>query len=320
MKLWTSALLIICIAVFSFAQDSTRTGFAIVTVLSGNIAGLVATENLINTNGGTEQTVVAPSILITQASILVTLGPISENTTAIAIANPSLGTGGVNLVLNDATGGVVGNTTMVIGPRGQISRYLNEIFTLQSAPQATPLLLTISSELPVAVLALNFRNGSFSPIPLTSLSFPTPVPVQTLTPVPLTVPATTVLVNPALTTATIPVPPTSAVNPGFGLGVAGTLPFNPPVSNVFVTRSPVTTAVTNTPTIGGGSSFTFAQIALGGGWSSEIALGNTSTTPQTVRIDFFRSDGVVTSSMENIVIPSRGVFFISSDISATAIQ
>jgi hypothetical protein len=54
-----------------------------------------------------------------------------------------------------------------------------------------------------------------------------------------------------------------------------------------------------TPTIGGGSSFTFAQIALGGGWSSEIALGNTSTVPDR-RIDFFRSDGVVASSMKTL--------------------
>src|SRR5690349_19020392 len=77
MKFWTSALLIMCLACLpdAFAQDTTRTGFAIVTVLSGNVAALVATENLINTNAGTQQAVVAPSILITQASILVPLGP-----------------------------------------------------------------------------------------------------------------------------------------------------------------------------------------------------------------------------------------------------
>jgi hypothetical protein len=65
---------------------------------------------------------------------------------------------------------------------------------------------------------------------------------------------------------------------------------------------------------------TFAQIAVGGGWSTEISLGNTSSAPQVVRIDFFRADGVPTSSLENIVIPARGVFFISSDLAANALR
>ena len=99
--------------------------------------------------------------------------------TAIAIANPSIGSGGVNLVLTNTVGGFVADATIQLGPREQFSRFLNEIFPLQVGV-STPLLLTVSAELPVAILALNFQGEDFAQIPLTSLSFPTPVPAQPL--------------------------------------------------------------------------------------------------------------------------------------------
>jgi hypothetical protein len=164
-----------------FAQETPRSGFAIVTLVSGNVAGLVATETLKNTiSGELEQTVVAPSALITSASLLVPVGPLSESTTAIAIANPSLGSGAVNLVLNDTFGRIVLDTTVRLGPREQFSRYLNEFFAKEPIAFSTPLLLTVSSEIPVAILAFNSRASDFAIIPLTSLSTPTPVPVQPL--------------------------------------------------------------------------------------------------------------------------------------------
>src|SRR5262245_43495146 len=95
----------------ALAQETTpRSGFAIVTLVSGNVAGLIASETLKNTtSAGTEQTVVPPSPVITSASFLVHVGPLAEDTTAIAIANPSMSAGGVNLVLTDALGRVVLN-------------------------------------------------------------------------------------------------------------------------------------------------------------------------------------------------------------------
>src|SRR5215831_14933226 len=84
------------------AQDSTfRTGFGVVTLVSGNVSSLIATETIRNEIGtGTSQAIVAPSVLLTNASVLVPVGPL-ENTTAIAIANPSTGSGSVNLVLTN---------------------------------------------------------------------------------------------------------------------------------------------------------------------------------------------------------------------------
>jgi hypothetical protein len=260
----------------AFAQDTTiRSGFSVVTLVSGNVAGLVATESLRNrTSSGTQETIAPPSPLLVTASILVPVGPMSESTTAIAIANPSSGAGGVNLILTDTTGVIVLNTSIQFGPFGHFSKFLNEFFTTPPGPFTTPLLLTVSSEIPVAILALNFRAADFASIPLTSLSPPTAVAVQ-----------------PAI-------PPDSSSLPGFGLG----LPPTPPPS----VASP-------TPTIGGAGAMVFAEVAAGGGWSTEIAIGNTSSATQTIRIDFFGENGANTGSLTDIVIPPRGVFLFSSD-------
>jgi hypothetical protein len=268
-----------------FAQDTTtRSGFAIVTPVSGNIGGLVATETLRNrTNTDIEQTVVGPSPLITSASLLVVVGPIGENTTALAVANPSAGNGGVNLMLTDGIGGLVLNTSLQLGPRGQFSAFLNEFFPTQPEGFSTPLLLTLSSELPIAVLALNFRGNSFAAIPLTSLSTPTPVPLQPLFP-----------------------PPQSPPLPGFGLGL-------PPAPFTPVFTIPPGAQDAPPATIGGNTSMIFAQIADGGGWSTEIAVGNTSAGTQIVRVDFFSPNGANIGSIEDIVIQPRGVFFFSTD-------
>src|SRR5436190_4755818 len=201
-----------------FTPDTTpRSGFALVTLVSGNVAGLVGTETLRNrTDSGIEQAVMPPSPLVTTASILVPVGAIGENTTAIAIANPSIASGGVNLILTDNIGTVVLNVVVQLGPRGQLAKYLNEFFATQAVAFSTPLLLTVSSEIPVSIVALNFRGEEFTSIPLVSLSPPTQVAVQPLSgnvvisPVPiagcLTPPVQTVI-------------PPSAAN-GFGLGVA----------------------------------------------------------------------------------------------------
>jgi hypothetical protein len=267
----------------------------VATLVSGNIAGVVATESLtINGVSGSEQAIVGPSTLVTSGSLLVPVGPIGQSTTAIAIANPSLGAGGVNLILTDANGSVAVNAIIQLGPRGQFSRFLNEFFTTEPAARPAPFLLTISSEIPVAILALNFRGADFASIPLTSLSPTTSVPVQTLTP----------------TTAT-------ASNPGFGIGLPSATATTASVS------PPITTGTTPAPatvSIGGATSLVFAAVATGGGWSTDIAIGNTSSAIQSMRIDFFGQDGSIIASVTDIIIPPLGVFFFSANSAGTTVQ
>ncbi|HYR84181.1 MAG TPA: hypothetical protein VE422_08900 [Terriglobia bacterium] len=291
----------------TFAQNTTtQTGFAIITLVSGNIAGLIATETLINSaSGGVSQATVGPSVLVSSASVLVTIGRASENTTAIALANPSLGSGSVNLLVTNEQGGVVLNAIVKLGPRGHLATFLNDLFAVQPTGTPTPALLTISAEIPVAILVLNFRDGDFTSIPLTSLANPMPVPVQLLTPlsgVPNSGPGFGLGVAG-------PLAGISNFGPGFGLGVAGPTP--PPV----IVTPPVTVSTSPVPTvtsIGGAASLAFPQIATGGGWSTEFAVGNTSSALQVIRIDFFGNNGANLASLTDITIPSQGVFFFST--------
>jgi hypothetical protein len=317
----------------------------VVTLVSGNASALIATET-IRTQSGAEisHAIVAPSILLTNASVLVPVGPATENTTAIAIANPSTGSGSVNLVFTDGSGGVVLNSTVVLGPLGQFSKFVNELFSTQPAQFSTPLLLTVSAEIPVALVAFNFRDGIFTSIPLTSLSFPTPVPVQ-----PLSTPSAIVTVTPTLSLTGIPLTPLppSTSSPSFGLGVIPPTPIptmtvTPPVAltgtptpvqvtpvqvtpvqvtPVQVTPVQVTpvqvTPVQSAGSIGGGAAFVFPQVVTGGGWSTEIAVGNTSTATQSIRIDFFAPNGAPAGSFTNVSVPPLGVVFLSADLSGT---
>ena len=57
----------------------------------------------------------------------------------------------------------------------------------------------------------------------------------------------------------------------------------------------------------------FPEVAFGGGWSTQIAIGNTSSATQTIRIDIFGDNGTNTLSLTDVVIPSRGVFLFSTD-------
>src|SRR5438034_2273077 len=232
---WSSGTLLA-----GFAENTTpSSGFALVTLVSGNVAGLVGTETLRNrTTSGIEQAVMPPSPLVTTASILVPVGAIGENTTAIAIANPSIASGGVNLILTDNIGTVVLNVVVQLGPRGQLAKYLNEFFATQAVAFSTPLLLTVSSEIPVSIVAFNFRGEEFASIPLVSLSAPIPIAVQPLSIETCSTPTTLPTAASGFGLGVAPSPPCSiigvqtvtppsAVQPGFGLGLP---PATPPTA------------------------------------------------------------------------------------------
>jgi len=302
-----------------FAQDgTTHTGFAVITLVSGTPAGLVSTETIENhTSAGIEHTVLSPAPLTTSASILVPVGAIGANTTAIAVANPSTGSGGVNLILTNTQGAVVLNTTFTLGPGGQLTRFLNEFFATTPTGFTTPLLLTVSSEIPVAILAFNFRALDFTAVPLTSLSTPTPVAVQPLT-------SQAVGTQPLAQPVARPAP--SVMFPGFGFSMPPMM-VTPPITitgigiptltgNVTIGMANLpATATTTVPTIGGPGALVFPQVVTGGGWSTEIAVGNTSAGTQVIRIDFFSPTGVLVQTVTGITIAPQGVFFVTADLS-----
>jgi hypothetical protein len=231
-------------------SETPRSGFAVVTVVSGNIENLVTTESLTNNISGTvEQATLPPSPLITSASILVSFGSSSQPTSAIAVANPSTVTGGVNLLLTDGRGGIVSTATVHLGPRGHISAFLTDLFAIEPTQVPSPLLLTLSSEIPVAVLAFNFQGAAFDAIPITT-----------------------------------------------GNRIA-----------------PRATGLTPSARTIGGNAVVFGQVAAGGGWSSQIVIFNTSDGNNTVRVDFFGTNGVSFGSLVDIVVPPRGIAILPTD-------
>jgi hypothetical protein len=62
------------------------------------------------------------------------------------------------------------------------------------------------------------------------------------------------------------------------------------------------------------------QFAAGGGWATELVLGNTNTTSLTVRVDLYKQDGTplsaalngqTASSFTNLIIPANGVLILA---------
>jgi len=74
------------------------------------------------------------------------------------------------------------------------------------------------------------------------------------------------------------------------------------------------------PNVGGSGAVLFPQFVTGGGWSSEIAITNTSSVSMTVRLDVFTQtggplsltlNGQTGSSFTNLVIPANGILVMA---------
>jgi hypothetical protein len=294
-RLITSAVFaVLCSGSFLgvFAQNGVvRSGFAIVTPISGDVTGLTATETLTNMATG-EQAFVAPSVVTTEASLIVNVSAFLDSNTGIAIANPTSAPAGVSLTLTNSDGVAVVAATVRLGPREQFSRFINELFQTSPDNLSGPFLLTVTSANPVAILALGFRGENFASIPITS--------------VPLTQ-ATAIQLQSTQPQTAVP-----GVFPGFGIGL-------PPSTPIAATTSTNLGIATTTP-VARPSGLVFAQVVTGNGWSTQIAVGNISAATQFIRVDFFDSNGVNTASLTDIAIQPRGVFFFSTDPAAVGMQ
>jgi hypothetical protein len=152
--------------------------------------------------------------------------------------------------------------------------------------------------------------GTFASAPGSPVPPPTPVtntvapPTVPVTSVPPPTPVPTVEITTTLGTTIGPVPPTSgvAITIGGDLTVPG---------GQFATPSSITDVINAT----GG--FLLPQVASGGGWTSQILIGNTSPSDQVVRVDFFDSSGAPmllpgVSAGSSLVVPAGGVVVLST--------
>ena len=90
-----------------------------------------------------------------------------------------------------------------------------------------------------------------------------------------------------------------------------------PITNLSGNAGPLPSIA---PGVGGEGAILLPQFAAGGGWATELVLANTNTSPMTVRVDLFKSDGTplsaalngkTASSFTNLNIPAGGVLILA---------
>jgi hypothetical protein len=308
---------------FAFGQVSSigpnsgpiQTGFAVVTPLAGNGQGLSVVETFgLNAGGNVFQSSVLPSPLVTLSNVFVSWDGGTGVDTGIAIVNPNSTGATITLNLLDEQGALTATRTLAIGERQQVAVFATELF--QGIPELSrPFagLLFIAADVPVGVLALAFIGPSFSSLPVSvQLSEGNVVAAGTFTAtpgslVPAPAPVTNTVAPPTVPVSSVP-PPTP---PTFGSATEPTAADLTVPTAQFATPSSITELIEAT----GG--FLLPQVASGGGWVSQIMIGNVSAEAQIVRVDFFDSSGAPMllpsgSTIPSLVVPAGGVIVLST--------
>jgi len=181
-------------------------------------------------------------------------------------------------------------------------------------------IIGVASTTPVGVV-----NG------ITAVAAPIP---STITQIPATFPGLTTPQSAAATTITpiTGIAPTTAVVPLTGTIPLTGVPLTGVVTTTGTTNTQITTTVpVNTPVVapsvfvvpqvtagvGGTGAQILPQVAVGGGWTSQITIANTSGVTQVFRVDFFTPTGApmplsTGSTINSIVVPAGGVTTITA--------
>jgi len=171
-RLVCTVLLGIFAASISFSQvGPLRTGFAVVTPITGGRSAFNVTETLTERfEGNLLQSSVQPSPLVTLTSIIVNSDPASGVNTGIAILDPFDVPATVTFTLVNQQGVIIDAKTVIIEARQQRSRFLTQLFS--DVPELTKPFtgqLFINSNVPISVLALAFSGPFFTSLPSSQL-------------------------------------------------------------------------------------------------------------------------------------------------------
>src|ERR1051326_2344448 len=180
-------------------RSTLQEGFVVMTPTTGNGAGLVAYETVGDLQGLTFQTAVLPASTLTMSgAVIVDLstgaksltGPLSTLlgndpaasaaagallppfvNTGISGINPNLVPATVNVSINTPSGAPISLPALTIAPMHQVAKFVSELMG-SSVNVTRPLVgvLTFTSNVPVAITALEFRGTSFSTVPVVNVS------------------------------------------------------------------------------------------------------------------------------------------------------
>ena len=203
-------------ALFDPQRDPLRTGYVVVNPDPGSAVPAATVTLALLTDGAVQsQAAVTVQSLVYDASFFAEVQSAMAGNVGIAITNPSYSANVVTITPYRPDGSSAGGpVTMILSPRGQAARFLNDIFS-DSMPNVFTGNIRIEGSAPFSLLALRFSGSAFNTVPLTS----SPVAMDS----------------------------------------AGTL--------------------------------VFPQIAMGGGWATQIALLNNGGETITGRIDIFDTVG-----------------------------
>jgi hypothetical protein len=307
------------------AQTLTRDLYAAVTPLTGAAGSVITTETLLEaTIGGIAQTHIGPSPILTNGVVPVTVGPPVEIGTVLVFVNTSLNTATVNLSFSNSAGVEIAHRTILVAKGSQFSQPANALVADQfELSFEIDGLLTISSDIPVAMLALDFRGVGLTTIPITSLFSSTPSSTFTMTTTQpnFTIPSSTGPVVVASGAGVIIIPNTIQNLPTTIACIPTTIA--PTTTSTFGNTGTFRTGTFTTPprpdpvvpsdTVPSGSALIFPAVALGERTVTNFTIGNVSTLTQAVRIDLFASDGTLVRSFPSIRIPPHGLVVFSVD-------
>ncbi len=181
---------ILCVAALStaaFAQDDHRdtspvlNGYAVITPTGSGLGGvatfgisggLVAFETFgFRSQVPALQAGVAPATLTTRLVLFATAGIRLSRNVGIGVTNPGLASTNVTLSLRRADGTLSSSKTIAVGSHQQVAKFISEFFSdVPEIPVDFDGTLTLTSDSPVAVVALRFLGTKFTTIPITSLS------------------------------------------------------------------------------------------------------------------------------------------------------
>jgi hypothetical protein len=145
----------------------------------GSPGGLVVFETFSSgfVTNATEASVLAGA-MTTRSVLFSSASTRLSRTLGLAIANPGSTAANVTMTLRRGSDGVfTASRTIQVGARQQVSDFINDLFA--SVPGITPDFdgsLLVTSDTPVALVALRFRGPNFSTLPIISISSQSAVP------------------------------------------------------------------------------------------------------------------------------------------------
>ncbi len=154
-------------------------GYAVVTPVTGSASDLRLTQTFGFMQGSNLlMAETAAPALTTSALLFVNMSDLFTRNVGLAIVNPDATEATLTMTLRRDDGIMVGVPATVFVPaRFQTAQFVTEFFSKQTTiPAEFTGTLSITSNVPVALLAVRFRDSSFTDEPLSQTSTPGPLP------------------------------------------------------------------------------------------------------------------------------------------------